>query len=182
MKHMIACDRKKQRAARRRCAASRCRDSKAKCRCKGKTAATARRCRRKPLRTRAVHLSPEIKLPPSPPPTVQVPAPIVQIPAPVVNVPAPNVQVLPAPPAAQPTSTAALRQALESYIDNPLGIEVFTAQSGSQQGTINRSGILRAIQQDGLAVIEPNQAIEGEFLFFPLNQIIGFHYPFYQQA
>jgi len=143
-----------------------------------KRAACSHRSRHKKPGTHAIQLKPEINLPPSPPPTIQVPAPVVNVPPPVVNLPAPNIQVLPAPPATETSSLAALREALRSYINNPLGIKLFTA---SQVGIIDCSGILRAIQADGLAVIEPSQAIPGELLYFPLDQITGFHFPFYQQ-
>ncbi|MFC3790546.1 hypothetical protein ACFOQM_17640 [Paenibacillus sp. GCM10012307] len=144
------------------------------------------------IHTHAVHVNPEIKVPNASPPTVNVPAPVVNvpapsvnIPAPVVNIPAPIVNVPPyeaQPPSAESNTILALRDALAAYVGNPLGIELFTAQGGSAQATIKRAGIVREVRPEGLVIVEPVDAIGGEYLFFPLHQIIGFHYPFYQQV
>jgi hypothetical protein len=117
-----------------------------------------------------------VQVPQDPAPIINVPAPIVQVGSPNVTVPEPVVQVIMQP---DPTATGPLQSALSAYLSDEGGVTLF-AQSGSMQSIFNRSGVLRELRPDGLVVLEPVGAVPGEFLYFAVQQIVGFHYPRYQ--
>jgi hypothetical protein len=110
-------------------------------------------------------------------PQINVP----QGPAPVVNVPPcppQQITVQPAPvTVVQDECVAALEAALRPFLNNLSGVELFTAQSESQQPQGVRTGILREIRPGGVIVLEPANAEENERLFYSLCQVIGFTFP-----
>ncbi len=117
-----------------------------------------------------------VQVPQDPPPVINLPAPAVHIGAQNVTVPEPVVQVI-----TQPNASASepLQSALAAYLSDEGGITLFT-QGSSEQSVLNRSGVLRELRPDGLVVLEPAEAVPGEYLYYAAQQLVGFHYPRYQ--
>jgi hypothetical protein len=164
---------KRTKAGRRCCSAKR-KKSKVRPRSRG---ATVRQSR---IPAPNIHIPPYpdtiVQVPQDPPPVINLPAPVVQVGAPNVTVPEPVVQVIMQPDA---SASGPLQTALSAYLSDEGGVTLFT-QGSSAQSILNRSGVLRELRPDGLVVLEPAEALPGEFLYYAAQQIIGFHYPRYQ--